>query len=382
VTDTGGPSAGPRARRTARTSGERAGRMPASERAGRISAPGELVHGDVGVLSVDLNDSLADLARRYGLRPSAERPSPPRYIRELWQRRHFMLAFATAQNIAMYTNAKLGQLWQVLTPLLNVAVYWLIFGKILDTSRGIPDYIPFLVVGVFVFNFTQRAFISTSKVIVDSLPLIRALQFPRAALPLAYVLIELQQMLIASAVMIVIILVSGEPVTWYWLLFIPALLLQSVFNAGTGMFVARVGAQLNDFSQLLPFLLRTWMYMSGVLFSLLTLTQEGFGHKYPWLVKLLYINPAAIYITLTRLALLQKQRESAPGAAPVNQALCAKWPDVTINGHVHEFLYNSKYCPPVINPALNWPMAIGWALLVMVVGFFFFWRAETRYGRG
>lgn len=342
---------------------------------GRISAPGELTAADVGVIAPEhVGEPLIDLARRYGLRPSALRPSPFRYVRELWQRRHFMLAFATAQNIAMYTDAKLGQLWQVLTPLLNVAVYWLIFGKLLDISRGIPDYIPFLVVGVFVFNFTQRSFISTSKVITDSLPLIRALQFPRAALPLAYVLIELQQMLIATVVMIAIILVGGEPVTWYWLLFIPALLLQSLFNAGIGMFVARLGAQLNDFSQLLPFLLRTWMYTSGVLFSLLTLANYDFGKHHAWIIKLMYINPAYIYITLTRLALLQKQRASAPGTAPYNAKFCQQW------GTAHP--YYSAYCHPVINPELNWPLAIGWAVLAMVVGFFFFWRAETRYGRG
>jgi teichoic acid transport system permease protein len=342
---------------------------------GRISAPGELMAADVGVIAPEhAGEPLADLASRYRLRPSALRPSPFRYVRELWQRRHFMLAFATAQNIAMYTDAKLGQLWQVLTPLLNVAVYWLIFGKLLDISRGIPDYIPFLVVGVFVFNFTQRSFISTSKVITDSLPLIRALQFPRAALPLAYVLIELQQMLIATVVMIAIILIGGEPVTWYWVLFIPALLLQSLFNAGIGMFVARLGAQLNDFSQLLPFLLRTWMYTSGVLFSLQTLANYHFGQTHAWLIKLMYINPAYIYITLTRLALLQKQRESAPGSAQYSAALCHQWGDA----HV----YYSKYCHAVINPDLNWPLAIGWALLAIVVGFFFFWRAETRYGRG
>jgi teichoic acid transport system permease protein len=342
---------------------------------GRISAPGELMAADVGVIAPEhAGEPLADLAGRYGLRPSALRPSPLRYMRELWQRRHFMLAFATAQNIAMYTDAKLGQLWQVLTPLLNVAVYWLIFGKLLDISRGIPDYIPFLVVGVFVFNFTQRSFISTSKVITDSLPLIRALQFPRAALPLAYVLIELQQMLIATVVMIAIILAGGEPVTWYWLLFIPALFVQAVFNAGIGMFVARVGAQLNDFSQLLPFLLRTWMYTSGVLFSLLTLANYDFGKHHAWIIKLMYINPAYIYITLTRLALLQKQRQSAPGAEPYNAKFCQLW------GTAHP--YYSAYCHPVVNPDLNWPLASGWAALAMVVGFFFFWRAETRYGRG
>ena len=96
-----------------------------------------------------------------------------------------------------------GQLWQVLTPLLNAGVYFLIFGLLLHINRGIPNYLAFLVTGVFVFNFTQRAFISTSTVITDSLPLIRALQFPRASLPLAYVIIELQQMLLSMVVLAV-----------------------------------------------------------------------------------------------------------------------------------------------------------------------------------
>jgi teichoic acid transport system permease protein len=345
---------------------------------GRLAAPGQLLTSDLAVTTAGADGvPLTEYALAHGLRPSAQRPPALAYIRQLWRRRHFMIAFATARNIAMYTEAKLGQLWQVLTPLLNVGVYWLIFGEILDTSKGIPDFVSFLVVGVFVFNFTQRAFISTSKVITDSLPLIRALQFPRAALPLAYVLIELQQMMMSMAVLVVIILIRGEPVTWYWVLVIPALLLQSVFNVGVGLFVARLGSQLDDFSQLLPFLLRTWMYLSGVLFSVLTVARTHWGETYPALVTVLQLNPAALYITLMRLALLQTQRQSAPGSAPYNKALCDAWP-----GKTQASLYWSKYCAPTINPDHYWYYAIGWAVLAMVVGFFFFWRAETRYGRG
>jgi teichoic acid transport system permease protein len=348
---------------------------------GRLSAPGQLMAGDVGIISSTevQGEPLAELARRYGLRPSAQRPTIPEYILQLWRRRHFITAFATARNIAMYTEARLGQLWQVLTPLLNVGVYWLIFGIILNTSKGIPDFISFLVVGVFVFNFTQRAFISTSTVITDSLPLIRALQFPRAALPLAYVIIELQQMILSMVVMFVIILLRPhEGISWEWVLVIPVLFLQAVFNVGVGLFVARLGSQVNDFSQLLPFLLRTWMYISGVLFSTLTLARTSFGEKHHELVALLQINPAAIYITLMRLALLKTQRESAPGSGPNNPALCKLWP---AKGGV-QYLYNSRYCPAIVNPSHYWYYAVGWAVVAIVVGFIFFWRAEVRYGRG
>lgn len=355
----------------------------------RLSAPGELSNagnlpeGDGGVATAMMpGGSLAELAAEHSLRPSAARPPVLAYLRQLWRRHQFIMAFATARNIAMYTEARLGQLWQVLTPLLNAGVYLLIFGVILHLSKGIPDYPAFLVTGVFVFNYTQRAFISTSGVITSSLPLIRALQFPRASLPLAYVVIELQQMLLTMTVLAIILLGLGEPITWYWLLVIPALLLQTIFNVGVGLFVARIGSQVNDFSQLLPFLLRTWMYLSGVLFSIATLLDsQSFGRYARQIVALLQINPAALYITLIRLSMIKSQRLSQPGAKPYSYAKCALWRHY-VSGDPKSVLLDSAYCRAVANPSHYWYYAIGWAVFALVVGFFFFWRAEAKYGRG
>ena len=365
----------------------RLGRAARDPNAGRLAGPGQLRTTDLGIEATgDDGLSLADYAVEHGLRPSAERPSIPVYLRQLWRRVHFIVAFATARNVAMYTEAKLGQLWQVLTPLLNAGVYWLIFGKLLDINRGIPNYLGFVVTGVFIFNFTQRAFISTSTVMTDSLELIRALHFPRAALPLAYVMIEFEQMLLSMVVLIPILLLTHEPVTWYWLLAIPALLLQTIFNVGVGLLAARLGAQLNDFSQLLPFLMRTWLYASGVLFSIQTLNHIGGLSQAATskIVTLLEINPAALYITLVRNALMSTQRVSAPGSKPYDALRCAQWHTL---GHTpgasSKYQLYSAYCHYTgANPAHFWYYAIGWAVVSIIVGFYFFWRAETRYGRG
>jgi teichoic acid transport system permease protein len=345
---------------------------------GRLAGPGQLQSGGVvGAAAAPGGEPLAELARRYGLRPSAMRPRVPAYLGELWQRRHFILAFATARNIALYTEARLGQLWQVLTPLLNAGVYWLIFGELLRINRGIPNYLGFVVIGVFVFNFTQRTFISTSTVMTQNLDLIRALQFPRAALPIGYVIIELQQMLLSMVVLIPIMLFTGEPLTWQWLLAIPALLLQTIFNIGCGLAVARLGSQVNDVSQLLPFLTRTWLYASGVIFSISTLNVSG------WVKSLLELNPAALYITLIRNALMLTERQSAPGSKPYNKALCTIWQTLgQKKGEPGRYQFYSAYCHSAINPLHLWYYAAGWAVLALVVGFFFFWQAETRYGRG
>jgi teichoic acid transport system permease protein len=291
---------------------------------------------------------LAELARQYGLRPTAARPGVLRYAAQLWQRRHFIVGFATARNVAMYTEARLGQLWQILTPLLNAGVYYLIFGEILGTSRGVAHFPAFLITGIFVWNFTQRSFITCSRVMPDSLPLIRALPFPRGCLPVGYVLIELQQLGISMVILIGIVLGTGEPLTWYWLLALPALALQTLFNTGMGLFLARLGAGADDFGQLMPFLVRTWMYASGVMFSIQTISTL---QKHPAVQYVLQINPAAVYISLVRNAVMKSQRDA--------------WSHYT-----------------VMSANSLWLWGAGWAVVALVVGYVFFWQAETRYGRG
>ena len=347
------------------------------ERARDQGGPGTLTD-DLVIPEVDpsslADEPLAELAARYGLRPSAARPGVFTYARQLWERRHFIVGFATARNVAMYTEARLGQLWQVLTPLLNAAVYYLIFGIILDTSRGVPNFLAFLITGIFVFNFTQRAFITTSRVMPDSLPLIRALPFPRACLPIGYVLIELEQLVMSMIVLTVIVLVSGEPLTWYWLLAIPALALQALFNVGMGLSLARLGAGADDFSQLLPFLVRTWLYASGVMFSIQTISSL---RDHPTITYLLQINPAAVYISLVRNAILQSQRLGWPGSKPYSAANCALY-----HTGKKPYLEYSAYCHGVVPMNGLWLWGIGWAIVALLVGFVFFWQAETRYGRG
>ncbi|MGX7762731.1 ABC transporter permease [Streptomyces angustmyceticus] len=286
---------------------------------------------------------LRALAERHGLTVSGARPSLPEYTRQLWHRRHFITSFASAKLTAMYTTAKLGQLWQVLTPLLNAAVYYLIFGVLIGTKRGVPDYVPFLVTGVFVFTFLQNSVMAGTRAISGNLGLVRALHFPRACLPISFCLAQLQQLLYSMGVLAVILLCFGQVPTWSWLLVVPALTLQFVFNTGLAMVMARLGAKTPDLAQLMPFIMRTWMYASGVMFSISVILQGK--HLPQFVVVLLNGNPAAVYIDLMRFALIDS--------------------------------FTAKQLPPHV-----WAFAAGWALLASVVGFVYFWKAEERYGRG
>jgi teichoic acid transport system permease protein len=293
--------------------------------------------------SPDESLSAAQLAEKYGLSVSGARPSLVEYVRRLWGRRHFILAFSQAKLTAQYSQAKLGQLWQVVTPLLNAAVYFFIFGVILEADRGMSRevYIPFLVTGVFVFTFTQSSVMAGVRAISGNLGLVRALHFPRASLPISFSLQQLQQLLFSMVVLVAVTCAFGSYPSLSWLLIVPVLVLQFLFNTGLALIMARAGAKTPDLAQLMPFVMRTWMYASGVMFSIPIMLQD----KPQWLSDVLQWNPAAIYMDLMRFAL--------------------------IDGYGSENLPNHV-----------WAAALGWAVLFAVGGFVYFWKAEERYGRG
>src|ERR1700722_7996860 len=342
---------------------------------GRLTAPGSLLNGTARAPSdegpSDGSGDLAALAARYGLRPSSARPSLASYLGLVWQRRHFIVAYATARNVSMYTEARLGQLWQVLTPLLNSGVYYLVFGILFQQNRGISDYIAYLVTGVFIFGFTERSIVAGSPVMRANTALIRALHFRRACLPLAYVLVEFQQLLASMLVLFTIVLSTGQPLTWYWLFLVPAMVMQATFNMGAALILARVGAGAQDVTQLIPFLTRIWRYFCGVMYSIASLPAT----LPEWAKDVLSLNPAAVYISLTRNAIMSSYRNDAPGAKPFNAAKCAVFTAKKIPAL-------QAYCHPYVATSELWLAGIGWALVILVVGVVFFWQAETRYGRG
>jgi teichoic acid transport system permease protein len=91
----------------------------------------------------------------------------------------------------------------------------------------------------------------------------------------------------------------------------------------------------------LPFITRTWLYASGVFFSIQDKVVES-AHLPQWVADVMYLNPAASYIELMR--------------------------DILINDH-----------DP---PGMVWVSCVFWALFALGFGFWYFWRSEERYGRG
>lgn len=251
------------------------------------------------------------------LRPANERAPVVQYLRGIWDRREFIVYLAASQLRGQRMNTVLGNLWHLLNPILQISVYYLIFGVILGVDRGVDNMIAFIAVGLFCYQHSTRSIMAGARSINSNRGLMRALWFPRAMLPTTSTVTQLLSFLPALLVAITVCLVTGERPLLTWMA-LPALLaLQFVFNLGGAFVASRAAAHFNDIQELLPFVFRLGLYASGVLFlvdeyvenSSLRLLFElnpfyGFVSLYRWAILGFDINSHVLIITPAVTALL------------------------------------------------------------------------------
>lgn len=310
---------------------------------GKLSAqdhPGSVAGS--GNRSAINDDFVAAVQKNYGglekLRPVAGRPRLDTYLKQLWQRRHFIWLQSRSRVITGTDDSRLGSTWLVLRPVLDAVFYWMIFGLLLRFDRGMSNYVAYVIIGVFMYQFTSSALTTGTRTITSSLSLTRAFQFPRMALPLADLVYDTMQRMLAVAVMFVIIMVipPHELPEWSWLLFPAILALQLMLSFGLMLILARLSTLLPDISRIMQFVARFLMYGSGVIFPITRVTQN-----YPALEAIIEMNPIYVFLTMYR--------------------------EILIDG--------------TVPAAEHWTMLSIWASVTFIVGFFVFWLGEESYGR-
>lgn len=282
----------------------------------------------------------AALAGRHGLAPVGRRPSLPAYLRDAWRYRHLVWSMSKGEVVGQYRDNHLGLLWAVLTPILVGVTYYLIFGVLFGLRDDVENFVGFLTIGLFTFTFISGVLTSGSKVLIGKVGVMRSLAFPRIVLPMVSVLSSFLSNLPAFAVLVVIALITEEPVTWEWLLFPVALLVVAVMGLGLAMIVARLVHAVRDLANLVPVAVRLLRYASGVFFSIETRI-SGIEGAPAWIGPVMEFQPFALSLTLVRQTLLSEFE---------------------------------------LDPAV-WLASVAWAVGLCVVGLLVFWRGEGTYGR-
>jgi lipopolysaccharide transport system permease protein len=111
----------------------------------------------------------------------------------------------------LYKRSLLGVAWTLVNPLLQLAVFALVFRLIL--SIDIPNYASFAFSGLLVWTWFQNALFQATGVIIANRPLIRQPGFPIAVLPIAIVTTGLVHFLLALPVLLVFLVIDGIELT-------------------------------------------------------------------------------------------------------------------------------------------------------------------------
>ncbi|WP_448236563.1 ABC transporter permease [Microbacterium paulum] len=269
------------------------------------------------------------------MHPVGERPPFGTYIAEAWRRRRFAFTLASYKLVAGLLPNRLGVLWIVLKPLAMAIIYGTIFHFVLSGPARPANFVQFLIVGIFVFEFFTGCFGGGSKAITGNLKLVQSLGFPRILLPVSVVAEQAMRMVPVVLLLGVLLVVFGEPIRWSWLLIFPILAVMAVFNLGLALVVARLSVHARDVQQIIPIVNRVLFYATGIFFSV-----DGALANYPVALTVAHLVPTYEFISMSRQVLLEG--------------------------------YSA--------PLLAWLAAPVWAVVMLVFGAVFFWRAEARYG--
>jgi teichoic acid transport system permease protein len=187
------------------------------------------------------------------------------YIKEAWRRRSFAVELSRTKLRAQHFNTVFGQLWLVLNPLLLAGVYFVLV-DILRGGSNQPGFFAHLVAGIFAYHLVSDAVRDGTKSVVTGGRLILNSAFPRVLLPLASVVSATKRFVPTMVIYVPIHFASGLSVGPVTLWVIPLFGLLLVMATGLAMIVGALQVYFRDLKNLMPYLLRVWLFASPVLY--------------------------------------------------------------------------------------------------------------------
>ncbi|MGE4239894.1 ABC transporter permease [Ramlibacter sp.] len=222
----------------------------------------------------------------------------------LWPRRHASLIrqFASREVHSRYRQSWLGAAWAVLTPLLMLAVYTLVFRHVFGvrwgtTNEGDLAFAVRLYAGLAVFQFFAECVGRAPRLVLDQPHLVKKVRFPLEVLPWSTTLAAAVHLVIALVLLVVLSLwdAGRVPVTLValplvWLPLLP-------LTVGLGWWLSALGTYVRDVGQVIALVLSLLMFLSPIFYPVEAVPAA--------LRRWLFLNPLAPIITQTRQVLLE-----------------------------------------------------------------------------
>ncbi len=239
----------------------------------------------------------APAAQPVTVQNSAIRPGIPGLvvegIREALSRRQLIRYLVQADLRKKGADTVLGNVWWVLDPLLQMAVYVILVSVIF--ARPQPDYPLFIFAAILPWKWFTSSVGDSITSVVSQGSLIRQLQFPKIVLPVAGIFAGVVNFAFGMIPLMGLLLLLYRDRLSLTLLLIPVIaVVQLVFTLALGLVLAALNVFVRDVGNIARHALRLWFYLSPGLYSIALLEESDLLQQYPVILTLLRINPFAI----------------------------------------------------------------------------------------
>lgn len=183
-----------------------------------------------------------------------------------------------------YQQSALGWLWAIVQPVATVAIFAVVFTRIVPVDTGGVPYILFSYAAVVPWTLLATSITDMAMSLVQNMNLVGKIYFPREALPVAALLARLADFGISFVLLVILVIVYRIPVLPLGLLYLPLILLiQLALILGLGIGAAALNVFYRDVDPLLKLVTQIWFYASPILYPVSFVPE-----KWQWLY---FLNP-------------------------------------------------------------------------------------------
>ncbi len=197
--------------------------------------------------------------------------------REIWRYRDMFVLFVDRNFRTAYKQTVLGPLWLIITPVLSVLVYVMVFGGIANIpTDGVPAIL-FYLLGIAVWGYFAGCVSATSDSFVTNADIFGKVYFPRIIMPLVAVTTNLLSFAIQLAIFAafyIYYVATGTELTLHWhvVLFPLLIVLLALMAMGFGMIFSSMTTKYRDLQVMLTKIISLWVYVTPVIYPLSMVT--------------------------------------------------------------------------------------------------------------
>jgi homopolymeric O-antigen transport system permease protein len=187
--------------------------------------------------------------------------------RELFQYRDLFYFLVRRDIKVLYAQTILGFSWAILNPLIQIAIFAIIFGRVAGIETdGIP-YILFVTVGIVPWTYVSDAMVASSQSLITEQHMLGKVYFPRLMYPLTPTISKLLDFAIALLLIAVALYYYRIAPTWHLLLLPLFVVWMVMIPAGVGMWLSALAVRFRDVKFAMQFAIRMLLYTAPILYT-------------------------------------------------------------------------------------------------------------------